>query len=546
MVCWITLAKLPRGKGRARIDWLGTGLLTVWITSLVLIATWGGTEYAWASPQILGLIALTLAGLAAFIAVERRQAEPIMPLRVFRNRNFVLAGGIAFISGFALFGAIGYLPQYQQFVQGASATNSGLLLMPMMIAVMAVSLTVGQVISRTGRYRIFPIIGAVLVAAGMFLFSTVDVGTSPTTTAIYMVILGAGMGGIMQTSTLIAQNSLDLRDMGAGTGVSTFLRNMGSSLGVSILGAIYAHHLTDFARPPRQPTAGFGLGVLDDPGRAAGPARGGPPRLPAGGHRRHQRPVPLGQRRRGPRDHRGALHPARAAARRQAGRGEDVGRRNGTDRRRPARRRRLTHHRPGRDHIPAGPVPFASEEVAIVPSAPRIWLRRAALAGLFALFAIELKLGWPSLSSALKQLHTSHPGWIAAALAAEVMAMGAYARMQRRLLRSAGLRVPLQRHLALAFAAHSLNETLPGGPAFPYASTSSSCAVSGPLPRSRPGASPSPGCCPPPPWPPSRSPGRWPPAAPRPGPGSPVCSRSRSLSRTGSGSSPAARRSWNR
>jgi EmrB/QacA subfamily drug resistance transporter len=245
VVCWITLAKLPRGTGHARIDWLGTGLLTVWITSLVLIATWGGTEYDWASPQIAGLAALTVAGLIAFILVERRQAEPIMPLRVFRNRNFNLAGGLAFISGFALFGAIGYLPQYQQFVQGASATNSGLLLMPMMAAVMVVSLVVGRVISRTGRYRIFPIIGAALVATGMVLFSTVDVGTSQTVTAIYMVILGAGMGGIMQTSTLIAQNSLELRDIGAGTGASTFLRNMGSSLGVSILGALYAHHLTD-------------------------------------------------------------------------------------------------------------------------------------------------------------------------------------------------------------------------------------------------------------------------------------------------------------
>jgi EmrB/QacA subfamily drug resistance transporter len=244
VVAWVTLARLPRGKGHARIDWFGTGLLTVWITSLVLIATWGGTQYAWGSPQIIGLIVLTLAGLAAFIAVERRQPEPIMPLRVFKNRNFVLAGGIAFISGFALFGAIGYLPQYQQFVQGASATNSGLLLMPMMLAVMAVSLTIGQVIGRTGRYRIFPIVGSLLVAVGMFLFTTVGIGTSQTTTAIYMVILGAGMGGIMQTSTLIAQNSLDLRDIGAGTGVSTFLRNMGSSLGVSILGAIYAHHLT--------------------------------------------------------------------------------------------------------------------------------------------------------------------------------------------------------------------------------------------------------------------------------------------------------------
>src|SRR3954469_7187730 len=184
VVAWITLARLPRGKGHARIDWLGTGLLTVWITSLVLIATWGGTQYAWGSAPILGLIVLTLAGLVAFIAVERRQAEPIMPLRVFKNRNFVLAGGIAFISGFALFGAIGYLPQYQQFVQGASATNSGLLLMPMMIAVMVVSLTIGQVIGRTGRYRIFPIIGSIVVAAGMFLFSTVDIHTSTLVTAL--------------------------------------------------------------------------------------------------------------------------------------------------------------------------------------------------------------------------------------------------------------------------------------------------------------------------------------------------------------------------
>ncbi|KUL33016.1 MDR family MFS transporter [Actinoplanes awajinensis] len=244
VVSWITLARLPRGTGHAKIDWWGTGLLTVWITSLVLVATWGGTEYAWGSPQILGLIALTVAGLGAFIVVERRQPEPIMPLRVFKNRNFVLAGGIAFVSGFALFGAIGYLPQYQQFVQGSSATNSGLLLMPMMASVMVVSIVVGNLISRTGRYRIFPIIGGVLVVAGMFLFSTVDLHTSKTATALYMVVLGAGMGGIMQTSTLIAQNSLEMRDMGAGTGVSTFLRNMGSSLGVSILGAIYAHHLT--------------------------------------------------------------------------------------------------------------------------------------------------------------------------------------------------------------------------------------------------------------------------------------------------------------
>ncbi|WP_432840647.1 MDR family MFS transporter [Dactylosporangium sp. CA-092794] len=244
VISWITLAKLPRGTGHARIDWLGTGLLAVWITALVLITTWGGTEYDWASPQILGLAALTLAGLVAFIVVERRRPEPIMPLRVFANVNFSLAGALAFISGFAMFGAVVYLPQFQQFVQGASATNSGLLLMPMMIAVMVVSIGAGGVIGRTGRYRIFPIAGSAVVAAGMLLFATVDTGTSQTVTALYMVVLGAGMGGLMQTSTLIAQNSLEPRDMGAGTGASTFLRNMGSSLGVSVLGAIYTHHVT--------------------------------------------------------------------------------------------------------------------------------------------------------------------------------------------------------------------------------------------------------------------------------------------------------------
>jgi EmrB/QacA subfamily drug resistance transporter len=244
VISWITLAKLPRGTGRARIDWLGTGLLAVWITALVLITSWGGTQYAWASPQILGLAALTVVGFVAFILVQQRVAEPIMPLRVFRSRNFVLAGGIAFISGFAMFGAMGFLPQFQQFVQGSSATNSGLLLMPMMIAVMVVSLAAGAVISKTGHYRSFPIAGSILVTAGLALFATVDVNTSITMTSLYMVVLGAGMGALMQTSTLIAQNSIELRDMGAGTGASTFLRNMGSSLGVSVLGAIYASHLT--------------------------------------------------------------------------------------------------------------------------------------------------------------------------------------------------------------------------------------------------------------------------------------------------------------
>ncbi|WP_410622180.1 MDR family MFS transporter [Amycolatopsis sp. cmx-8-4] len=244
VVCWLTLAKLPRGTGKARIDWLGAGLLTVWITTLVLITSWGGTQYDWASPQILGLAVVTVAAFIAFVVVQRRVAEPIMPLRVFGNVNFTLSGGLAFISGFAMFGAVTFLPQFQQFVQGSSATNSGLLLMPMMIAAMVVSLASGAIISKTGRYKIFPIIGGILLTAALALFATLDIDTSKTTTAIYMVVLGAGMGCLMQTSTLIAQNSIELRDIGAGTGAATFLRNMGSSLGVALLGAIYTSSLS--------------------------------------------------------------------------------------------------------------------------------------------------------------------------------------------------------------------------------------------------------------------------------------------------------------
>ncbi|MFD1495793.1 MDR family MFS transporter [Streptosporangium lutulentum] len=245
VVCWITLGKLPKGAGKARIDWFGAALLTVWITALVLITSWGGVQYDWGSPQILGLAALTVVAFVAFIVVQRRVAEPIMPLRVFNSLNFNLAGGLAFISGFAMFGAIGFLPQFQQFVQGTSATNSGLLLAPMMVAAMIVSLAGGVLISRTGHYKSLPIAGTILVTVGLLLFASMDVNTSTVMSGVYMAVLGAGMGGLMQTSTLIAQNSIELRDMGAGTGASTFLRNMGSSLGISLLGAVYVNHLTD-------------------------------------------------------------------------------------------------------------------------------------------------------------------------------------------------------------------------------------------------------------------------------------------------------------
>ncbi|WP_436530725.1 MDR family MFS transporter [Actinoplanes sp. HUAS TT8] len=244
-VCWVVLAKLPRGAGKATIDWLGAALLSVWITALVLITTWGGSQYDWASPQILGLLALTVVAFVAFVMVERRVKEPIMPLSVFANRNFALAGALSLIVGFAMFGGITLLPQFQQYVQGASATNSGLLLMPMMLAAMTVSLVGGQVITRTGHYRALPIIGTVLMTGGLALFATMDTGTSRLMTSVFMVVLGAGMGCLMQTTMLIAQNSSPLNAIGAATGAATFLRNMGGSLGVSLLSTLYINRLLD-------------------------------------------------------------------------------------------------------------------------------------------------------------------------------------------------------------------------------------------------------------------------------------------------------------
>src|SRR5262249_20808095 len=185
--------RLPKYRTEHRIDWSGAGLLAAGITALVLITTWGGHDYPWLSWQIFGLAGVALVALLLFIAVERRAAEPVLSLSLFRNRNFTLSVVIGFLLGFAMFGAISYLPLYQQLVQGASATNSGLLLLPMMAGLLITSLLAGQSITRTGRYRVFPIMGGVVMVVGMILLSTLDEHTTKLTTALSMLVLGLGM-----------------------------------------------------------------------------------------------------------------------------------------------------------------------------------------------------------------------------------------------------------------------------------------------------------------------------------------------------------------
>jgi EmrB/QacA subfamily drug resistance transporter len=241
---------LPRRKVQHKIDYLGAAVLALAATAVVLLTTWGGTEYPWLSAQIIGLGVIAVVAVAAFLLVESRAAEPVLPLHVFRNRNFSLATGMSFLLGLAMFGALTFLPIYQQTVQHLSATGSGLALIPMMLGVTCTSVIAGQITTRTGRYKALPIIGSAIMAVGMFLLTGLGVHTSLLTSSLFFVVLGIGMGFLMQITTLIVQNSVDMRDMGVASSSRTFFQQIGGSLGVAMFGAIFARRLTESMKVP--------------------------------------------------------------------------------------------------------------------------------------------------------------------------------------------------------------------------------------------------------------------------------------------------------
>jgi EmrB/QacA subfamily drug resistance transporter len=241
----IAVMKLPRRKVQHRIDYAGGTLLGVLSTAIILLATWGGTEYQWGSWEIIGLLLIAIAALVAFLTVERRAAEPMLPLHVFKIRNFSVTMAMTFLVGLGLFGAMTFLPFYQQTVQGASPTVSGLLLTPLMVGSAITSILAGALTAKTGKYRMFPIIGGLVMAVGMFMLSRIGVNTSRWQTGIDYVVLGLGMGFMMQMMSLIAQNSVDLKDMGVASSARMFFQQMGGSLGVAAFGAVFAHKLTE-------------------------------------------------------------------------------------------------------------------------------------------------------------------------------------------------------------------------------------------------------------------------------------------------------------
>ncbi|MDX3238748.1 MDR family MFS transporter [Streptomyces sp. ME03-5709C] len=248
---WRTL-HLPARRITARIDWPGIVLLSVTIGASVPAATWAGTTYAWASWQTLAPGAVAVLGLALFIRAQRRAAEPLLPLTIFTaHRNFPLATFVLLAAGVVMFGAGLYLPLFQQTVQSASAADSGLLMLPLMIPVVIVSTIAGKIMSATGRYRIFPVLGTGFLTVGLVLLATMGTGTSRVLTCAYMLLVGAGLGLTQQTAGTIAQNSVDMRDMGAAMSAVTLFRSLGGSLGVAVFGSL-------FARAVRSPLAGTG------------------------------------------------------------------------------------------------------------------------------------------------------------------------------------------------------------------------------------------------------------------------------------------------
>ncbi|MCP2339374.1 MDR family MFS transporter [Actinomadura rupiterrae] len=232
---------------KAKIDFIGAALLTIGVVCITLVASWGGSEYPWASVQIIALGVVGVVALVAFVFAENRVPEPILPMRLFRSRNFTAAQILSFLVGAAMFGAVNFLPQYMQNVQGASPTNSGLLLLPLMFGMLVVMLTTGQLITRNGRYRIYPIIGGAVLTGGMLVLLMLTVHTSTATSSMLTLGVGLGMGFIMQISMLVTQNSVELRDMGAASGAVTLFRTIGGSLGVALLGSIYTHRLESVA-----------------------------------------------------------------------------------------------------------------------------------------------------------------------------------------------------------------------------------------------------------------------------------------------------------
>jgi EmrB/QacA subfamily drug resistance transporter len=233
---------LPRRRREVSIDYAGALLIGGGVSSLLVWVSLAGQQYDWVSGQTAALVALGIVLLAAAVAVERRVREPLVPLRLFSDRTVVLAVIASIAVGIAMFGTTVFLSQYMQIARGKSPTEAGLLSIPMVVGLFLASALIGRIISRTGRYRRFMLAGTLLITAGLGLVGTMDERTSLVEIAAFMLVLGAGLGMVMQNLVLVVQNAVPLHDLGAGSSLIAFFRSLGGAIGVSVLGALLAHH----------------------------------------------------------------------------------------------------------------------------------------------------------------------------------------------------------------------------------------------------------------------------------------------------------------
>ncbi|MFE7432246.1 MDR family MFS transporter [Streptomyces tendae] len=245
VVVFAAARTIPVVKSAVRpvIDYLGIALVAVGASALILATSWGGNEYAWGSAVIIGLFAGGLIALGLFCRVETRAAEPMLPMRLFSNPVFTVCSILSFIVGFAMLGALTYLPTYLQYVDGDSATVSGVRTLPMVAGLLIASVFSGNVVSKTGRYRLFPIVGTLVMGVGLYLMSLMGPATGAGLESLYMFVLGTGIGLSMQVLTIAVQNTVEYSDLGTATSGVTFFRTLGSSFGTAVFGTIYANSL---------------------------------------------------------------------------------------------------------------------------------------------------------------------------------------------------------------------------------------------------------------------------------------------------------------
>ena len=234
---------VPARRGEARVDYLGAALLAGALTCLLLFTTWGGQEYAWDSAEIVGLAIGAVALFGAWVVQQRRAAEPILPLRLFSSPVFTIVSAALFCATLSLFAVIVFMPVFFQVVTGASATASGLLLLPLLLASTASTAFAGRMMSATGRYKVFPVAGLALMAVGLLLLAQLDAGSSHAAAALVLVVFGLGFGMVSQILTVALQNAVERRDLGIATASANLVRSLGGSVGVAVFGAIFAGRL---------------------------------------------------------------------------------------------------------------------------------------------------------------------------------------------------------------------------------------------------------------------------------------------------------------